>query len=238
MDPSLEYFSSVAGIVALTVGITQTLKVALADLAPFNRLPTALYAVIVSMALTYLAHDVLAVLPGELPLLLAQAVVQALMAFGVLTAPAWGKPIGASRAARETREGSSGPSRAVILLPLLLALGGAACSARSQAAALEADRTVHAALAAVQDSVEILCDRQILAPEPCRAVHRPLVSALEAGAAFNRAVAAQRETALGPLLRALSDLIEAIVQYVPEDRRPPLLARLQDVVERAFREVQ
>ena len=105
MDPEL--LRTTGGIVTMTIAIVQILKAAIADTPWLNKVPTAAYAVLVSCALTWLARDVLHMLDGELVPLLVQAVMQALMAFGVLTAPTWRKPIGESTLAQDVKRGGT-----------------------------------------------------------------------------------------------------------------------------------
>jgi hypothetical protein len=131
-----------------------------------------------------------------------------------------------------TPRGGSG----ILILALALGLAAGGCSARSQGIALQIDRGVHGALATVQDTVDQLCDEKVMAPDQCGAFNRALVPALEAGQAYNRAVATQRQGELGPLVISIGNLTNAVTLLVPERHRPPILKRIQELLSAAFEE--
>lgn len=123
----------------------------------------------------------------------------------------------------------------------IIALAGltlAGCSAKQQQIALQADRAVHGGLAAVQDTVDGLCDNKVMQESDCQAFNRRLIPALEAGQAFNRAVRAEREGQLGPIVVAVGRLTEAVTALVPEQYRSDLLRRLQAILSNAYQEAQ
>lgn len=101
LDPNL--LTTVGGIVTLTISLVEALKRGLAHHRTLNALPTWLYGLIVASLLTWGAHE-LRFLEGDLRALLGQAVLNALVAFGVMTVKSnFNKPIGDSEAARRMR---------------------------------------------------------------------------------------------------------------------------------------
>jgi hypothetical protein len=122
----------------------------------------------------------------------------------------------------------------MFLLVASLALAG--CGVKQQQVALQVDRTVHAGLSGVQDVVDNLCDQKVMQPADCVVFNQQLIPALEAGQAFNRAVAAERGGQLGDIVVAIGRLTETVTQLVPEKYRPDLLTRLQEILNGAFQE--
>lgn len=236
MDPTqsiAEWWTSVAGVVAATIAVTQYLKWQFAEAKVLSAIPTWVYVMLVSCGLTEFARDVLHTLDGERAMLLTQAVTYGLMASGGYEiARAIGKPLGNSTTAINRKVGA-------LLLPLLLAgtVGVSAC-ASARGPLLSADRSIHASLAAVQDTANTLCDAQVIAADPCRDFNRELVPALEAGDAFNRAVRADRVGSLADLLQAVSRLTAAINTYIPEAQRQRLLDLLGQAVSLGFQGAQ
>ena len=85
MDPNFSIdLKTIAGIVALTIAIVHGLKGSLASVPFFEKVPVAAYVVIVSVALTWLSHDVLHWIGGDLPELLLQAVVLVVVILAVV----------------------------------------------------------------------------------------------------------------------------------------------------------
>jgi hypothetical protein len=77
-----EWYTSSTGIILATgLGVT-VLKRLLGNVAKLNAVPTWIYAIVLSGALTFLANRVWGTLPGELWPLLAQIVLQAAAASG------------------------------------------------------------------------------------------------------------------------------------------------------------
>lgn len=110
MDPVLSIdLSSVAGVVALTLAIIHYLKAPIGRVYFLQELPLALYVVVVSGGLTYLAHDVLHKLDGDLTSLIVQAVFAALSASGVVEWWRAGvKPVADTRTAIDSRTSRDG----------------------------------------------------------------------------------------------------------------------------------
>lgn len=80
----LAALGSIAGIVALTIAIVHILKRQLADVPYLNQVPVLIYALLVSAGLTYAAHAYVHSIEGELPSLMVQAVLQTVLASGVI----------------------------------------------------------------------------------------------------------------------------------------------------------
>lgn len=80
----LKALSSVVGIVALTIAIVHIIKRDLGDTPYVCRVPAWAYAMAVSATLTWLSHAILHTIEGELPVLLTQSVLQALLAAGAI----------------------------------------------------------------------------------------------------------------------------------------------------------
>jgi len=107
MDPTTFYIDlkSIAGIVALTIVIVQGLKTWFSSVPFLQRAPVALYVVLVSMGLTLFSHDILHWIAGDRWELALQAVVQALVASGVVEWwRAGAKPLEDSNKAREAQD--------------------------------------------------------------------------------------------------------------------------------------
>lgn len=100
----LNWYSSVTGIVVAVIVIVEILKRFLGNIPWFGKVPTWVYAVLLSIALTMICHLWLKTLPGSDLELLTQAVVMAAIASGFKE---WlanvNKPMSASTAARTQR---------------------------------------------------------------------------------------------------------------------------------------
>jgi hypothetical protein len=91
MPEGMNWYTSIAGIVAATMLGVSVLKRAFGNVAYLNTVPTWVYAVVISGVLTFLTNRIWATLPGELMPLLMQAVISAGTASGFyewLKAPA------------------------------------------------------------------------------------------------------------------------------------------------------
>jgi hypothetical protein len=115
MDPNLtlNWYTSVLGIVAFTAILVTVLKRLLGNVPYMNTVPTWVYAVAVSAMLTYLANAIWHTLPGELWQTMMQAVGLAAMSSGFYE---WlnnaGKPLAASAvSAGVTVEQKNAPTR-------------------------------------------------------------------------------------------------------------------------------
>lgn len=98
MEPASIDLSSVAGIVALTLTIVHYLKAPIGRVPFLQDLPVAVYVVLVSGGLTWLAHDVLHELEGNRTSLITQAIVSAMAASGAVEWWRAGvKPVAAER---------------------------------------------------------------------------------------------------------------------------------------------
>lgn len=200
MDPGTEVV--MAAIVTLTVATVEALKRALAKVPVLDSLPTALYAVLVSVALTYGAN-VAGLVAGEWNELARQAVVQALLAFGVITAPTWTKAIGESRAARDRRV-------PVVLVAVALAAASAGCAS----ALVNTGKAVHAAVAVTHDSADIYCGvetadiarRSAETQAACKQFYQRLDLILQAEDRYLAAVASDSPSEVPSILAALTSL--------------------------------
>lgn len=109
MDPISIDLSSVAGIVALTLAIVHYLKGPLGRMYFLQELPVVVYVVAVAGSLTYLAHDVLHKLEGDLVSLCLQAILSALVSSGALEwIRAGGKPVSDTKRAIRARAKRNG----------------------------------------------------------------------------------------------------------------------------------
>lgn len=207
MDPN--NLRSIGGIALMTIGIVHLLKAMLGGVKYLNQIPTAAYAVLVSAGLTWFSHDVLHWLAGDRVELMTQAILQALVAFGILTAPQWKKPIGDSALASDTRDWQQGR-----LPSLLLVVGlGASMSVGCASSLVNADRAAHDAIAVAQDNAEYVCDNGLANQETCGRFHAHLLTVIESQMIFNRAVRENSVAEVPTLARALLSLranIEAL----------------------------
>lgn len=78
----LQWYSTVAGVVAATLLGVSILKRALGNVSGINQVPTWMFAVAVSALLTFLTNRVWKTLPGELWQLMMQSVFMAAAASG------------------------------------------------------------------------------------------------------------------------------------------------------------
>jgi len=98
------WYSSIAGIVALTIILVEVVKRSLGNVVWLSQVPTWLYAVLISAGLTAITHIWLGTLQGTDLDLFSQAVGSAAIASGIKE---WvgniNKPLAASTAARTQR---------------------------------------------------------------------------------------------------------------------------------------
>ena len=101
---NFNWYSSIAGIVALTIILVEVVKRSLGNVVWLSQVPTWLYAVLISAGLTAITHIWLGTLQGTDLDLFSQAVGSAAIASGVKE---WSgninKPLAASSAARTQR---------------------------------------------------------------------------------------------------------------------------------------
>jgi hypothetical protein len=101
---SFDWYSSIAGIVALTIVLVEIVKRSLGSVAWLSQVPTWLYAVLISAGLTAVTHIWLGTLQGTDLDLFSQAIGSAAIASGIKE---WlsniNKPLSASTAARTQR---------------------------------------------------------------------------------------------------------------------------------------
>lgn len=97
--------TTIGGIAAVTMAVVSALKRGLARAKFFSDIPIWVYALLTSSALTYLAHDVFATLPGDdLKSLIGQAVMASLIASGAFEqGRAAVKPLADSTTAKRAR---------------------------------------------------------------------------------------------------------------------------------------
>jgi hypothetical protein len=99
-----DWYSSIAGIVALTIILVEIVKRSLGSVPWLSRVPTWLYAVVVSAGLTAITHIWFGTLQGNDLELFSQAIGSAAIASGIKE---WvgniNKPLSASSAARTQR---------------------------------------------------------------------------------------------------------------------------------------
>lgn len=74
--------TSSSGVMVAAIFLTYTAKKLVGDVEPFNRVPVAIYLILIAGALTVFANKVLLTLPGSLPALLWQALYNAFAAAG------------------------------------------------------------------------------------------------------------------------------------------------------------
>ena len=99
-----DWYSSIAGVVALTIILVEVIKRSLGNIPWLSRIPTWAYAVVVSAALTATTHIWFGTLQGNDLELFSQAIGSAAIASGIKE---WvsniNKPLAASTAARTQR---------------------------------------------------------------------------------------------------------------------------------------
>lgn len=221
MDPISIDLTSVAGIVALTIGIMQYIKGWLGQQPVLKSIPLPAYVVFVSAVLTFAVHEYTTWLPGDTKELLQQAVLQALVASGAFEWFRSGtKPASASTAARSLR-----------LIPIVIAVGlSAAACASTGRILVESDRGIHATLATADDVVNRWCDNVLrpgspagtaVIPPPravadCRAFNASLADAYAAYQRYNAGIQANSLAAAPAMVTALSDIHAAIIRLKPE----------------------
>lgn len=126
--------------------------------------------------------------------------------------------------------------RVASVIVLALLLGGCA---KANAKLVLTEDAVHDALARVDDQVRTVCTgAQAEALKPaCSDVRTALVPALEAGAAFNRAVAAQKLSGLAPLMESVGKLTTA-VKRLPQGQTGEIVLELGRAIAAAYAEVK
>lgn len=122
---------------------------------------------------------------------------------------------------------------------LALALLASGCASAQGKLVLTED-AVHDGLARADDNIRKFCT----APEnverykaPCADVRPVMLAAIDAGAAFNRAVAAQKVTGLTPLVEAIGNLATA-VKVLPDGLTATVIRDLVDVIAAAGQEAK
>lgn len=110
------------------------------------------------------------------------------------------------------------------IFALMLALAAVTGCAKANPALVAAEDAVHDGLAKADDEIRRVCQAPALAA-PCADV-RPLLSdALGAAIAFNRAIAAQKPTALAPLLSSVGALANKVAA-LPSSETAGILVEL------------
>lgn len=201
--------TTIGGIVAATMLLVQALKSALANVRYLNALPVALYAMVVAAGLTWLAHGVLGVLPGDgWQSLAVQAVLASLVASGAWEqARTVGKPLRESTTARNRRG----------LLGLLLVASiasGAAC-ASSRGALVAADDAIHDAIGVARTAGRLVCDPRPDDPK-CKAFWADLADVIRDAAAINRAIASDSTVGIPELIGSALRLERSVDQLLPD----------------------
>jgi hypothetical protein len=95
------------------------------------------------------------------------------------------------------------------------------------------ENTVHDALSRVDDQVTDFCDANSNMIAPCQDVRKVLLPTLEAGDAFNRAVASQRVTAIAPLIEAVGRLVTE-VRKLPDSASADMVRELASAISAAY----
>lgn len=136
-----------------------------------------------------------------------------------------------------TRNGLTLPRLPLVLLALALATSIACASAGGRLVLTE--DAIHDSLARVDDEVRATCTgpaAELLAPL-CKDARLALLPALEAGAAFNRAVASQRLTPLWQLIEAVGKLVE-VVRRFPEGNTARWIEELARAIAAAYAQLK
>ncbi len=241
MDPTIQIdLSSVAGIVALTMTLVHLLKPRLGRITFLQELPVWVYVVGVSGGLTWLSHDVLHKLDGDLISLMVQAVFSAMAASGLVE---WWRagsdPVAESSSAVRAEEKAIARRGGMYLIPILLAVGLAAsgCAGKTKAIAVQADSAIYTLLSTVQAGADAITKADCQPGQPClttaarRELSPSLLKALRLGKAFNGAVSASNPMqAIGPLLDALRELRGVLERLVPAAARASLLQNLDKAI--------
>lgn len=235
MDPSVSIdLTTVTGIVALTIAIVHYLKGWLASVPVLEKVPVAVYVVLVSMLLTLLSRDVLHLIAGDRGELLLQALVQALAASGAVEWwRAGGKPLDASTRAQDATMKRGG----FYVIPILLAAGLAAgCASTGGRVLVEVDRGLHATITGIDDVGNAACDAKLRAEADCQAFNGALVAAYTAYENFNRGVREGSAAAVPAMIDAVGGLQAAAVSVAPQ--AAALMADLQRLAEQLRNLVQ
>lgn len=214
MDPSFSIdLKTITGIVALTIAIVHGLKGWLARVPLLEKLPVAAYVVLVSCGLTWLSHDALHLIGGDLGELLLQAVVQALVASGAVEWwRAGGKSLEDSQRARQVKM----KRRGLYVLPILLAVGLAAGCASTGRVLVETERAMHATLAGADDAINAACDAKLRSPADCKAFNGAIATAWSAYEVYNQAAQEGSVAGVPAMVDALAQLRAAVLSAKPE----------------------
>ncbi|HEX7769626.1 MAG TPA: hypothetical protein VF422_06320 [Dokdonella sp.] len=216
MDPISIDLKSVAGIVALTIGLVQYIKGWLGTKPVLKAIPIAAYVVFVSVALTLGVHQYTPWLPGDEKDLVWQAILQALMASGAFEwIRAGGKPAAATNAARSLNSGGF----PVILLAVLLGIGAVGC-AKVTPAMKAGEKNVRTTVLFVANQVEpMVCNaeaRKVLTAKPCLELLDALEPAVDLAIAYNRAIAQGTLPPIAETVASIEQLIAAVKQVIPD----------------------
>lgn len=227
MDPSISIdLSSVAGIVALTLMLVHYLKPQLGRITFLQELPIAVFVVLISSGLTWLAHDVLHKLEGDLTSLITQAILSALAASGAVEWWRAGtKPVADSRSAVDARN-------TVVLIPLLLVLGlsSSACASLGVGHSLvRAETVIHDAIGITVSTGNRLCDSRILDAPRCVQFNERLIPIIQEAKAFNNAIASNSSASIPSMVLAIEHLARDVAGLMPEGAdRAAVMAKVNE----------
>jgi hypothetical protein len=228
LDPAL--LTSIGGIVTLTILFVQVLKRALADVTALKDVPTAAYGLVVSVLLTFVAHRA-HWLEGELVELVFLAVLNTLIAFGVLTAPSWKKPIGESTDAQAARDRARFTSKGLaLLLAAVVGLSTAACASTGKTL-VRINDAAYTAITITDDNAEHVCAAKLAPAAACASFNTRMLTVMDAYQAFNRGVASNDASELPALAHALRGLVTSIEELITDETlRASLRERLESVL--------
>lgn len=219
MDPSISIdLSSVAGIVTLTLALVHYLKPRLGRITFLQEFPLAVYVVAVSGGLTWLAHDVLHKLDGDLVSLIIQAVVSAMAASGLVE---WWRagsdPVAETTSATAARRAATARKGGFYIIPILLAVGlsSSACASAGRVL-VEADRGIHATLSTADDVVNRACDAHLRSPADCQALNASLADSYAAYQRFNAAAQEGSIAGVPAMVTALADIRGQVLKLEPQ----------------------
>jgi hypothetical protein len=123
--------------------------------------------------------------------------------------------------------------RQLIAVPILFALALFAACAHANGKLVLTEDAVHNSLARVDDQVRTFCTANAEKYKaPCTDVRRVLIPTLEAGAAFNRAVADQKVAGLATLVESVGHLATEI-KKLPQGETAQLLTELAKAISAA-----
>jgi hypothetical protein len=246
------WYTSVAGIVGVTIFLVGVMKKLFGNVAYVNTVPTWLYAVAISAGLTTLANYIWHTLPGNLWQNMMQAVMMAGSASGFYEW--WNartKPLAASAiSAGVTVEEKNAPDRVdtravlptpktltVLFLVALLSVPG--CASRARHVATVTVVTADSVLSAIQDTeMGLVCGKSTApAPPACVPIerHREISDKLVTAFSYDKRIATAVK-ALPPgaasadvaeLLGQLQGLVDAVLALIPQSpQRQTLLTHL------------